>query len=285
MRKIFREYRSMLKPLPIEGIPDLILFRPLAFFLVKIFARLPITPNQVSLSALVTGVGSGICFSRGTNTSFLIAGILYGATAVLDCSDGMLARYKKNGSPVGRIVDGFIDYLNGLAIFTGLGIGMSKMSAVPADLLWIIIPIGALSMAAHSIIVDYYRSEFLTHALNVRHSISDEIALFSDKLQSLRRDNAKPLIRLLIRIYLFYSGIQLKYAKRPIRYNAQRYYAINKIMLRLWQVIELSMHICVLILAAFLYRPEIFLYYTIVFANLWMLLIIPVQKAANKKSL
>jgi len=285
VKKLFREYLSMLKPLPVEGIPDLILFRPIAFILVKVLALFPITPNQVSVAAMVTGIGSGICFSRGTSTSFLWAGLLYGATAVIDCSDGMLARYKKNGSLTGRIVDGTIDYVNGLAIFTGLGIGMSKMSLAPVCSLWIFIPIAALSMALHSIAIDYYRSQFFTHALKIRHSIGDEISVFSIELKRLQQNNIQPVNRLLITIYLIYSRLQIKFAKKELQYDSQKYYQSNKIMLRLWQIIELSMHICVLMLSAFLYKPEMFLYYTIIFANIWMLPTSIFQIIANKRSL
>lgn len=274
----------MLKPLPVEGIPDLFLFRPIAFVLVKVLSRFPVTPNQVSISAMITGVGSGFCFSRGTRESFLWAGLLYAATAVLDCSDGMLARYKKNGSPVGRIVDGTIDYINGLAIFTGLGVGMSKMAMVPQFYLWIVIAVAALSMAIHSILVDYYRSQFCTHALKIRHSIDAEISIFSVELQLLQQKRIQPITRLLISIYLGYCHIQIKYAHKQVQYDSQNYYKANKILLRLWLMIELSMHICMLCLSAILYKPELFLGYTIVFANIWILLIVPLQQRANKKS-
>jgi len=284
MKKLFREYLSMLKPLPVEGIPDLILFRPIAFVLVKVLSRFPVTPNQVSISAMITGVGSGFCFSLGTRESFLWAGLLYAATAVLDCSDGMLARYKKTGSPVGRIVDGTIDYINGLAIFTGLGVGMSKMAMVPQFYLWIVIAVAALSMTIHSILVDYYRSQFCTHALKIRHSIDAEISIFSVELQLLQQKRIQPITRLLISIYLGYCHIQIKYAHKQVQYDSQNYYKANKILLRLWLMIELSMHICMLCLSAILYKPELFLGYTIVFANIWILLIVPLQQRANKKS-
>ncbi len=285
MKKLFREYLSMLKPLPIEGIPDLFLFRPIAFVLVKALSRFPVTPNQVSIAAMVTGISSGICFSRGTRESFLWAGLLYAATAVIDCSDGMLARYKKNGSPVGRIVDGTIDYINGLAIFTGLGIGMSKMALMPQLYLWIVVVVAALSMTIHSILVDYYRGQFCAHALKIRHSINDEISIFSAELQRLQKKNSLFLTRILIRIYLIYCRIQLKYSHKQIQYNSQKYYKANVLMLRLWLMIELSMHICMLCLSGILYRPELFLGYTIVFANIWIILIVPLQIRANKKSL
>ena len=282
---MLREYRSMLKPLPIEGFPDLLLFRPIAFFLVKFLSRFPVSPNQVSLAALITGIGSSVCFSRGTKTGFFWAGLLYGATAVIDCSDGMLARYKKSGSPVGRIIDGSVDYINGLAIFTGLGVGMSKMALMPDSYLWIVILTAALSMAVHSVLIDYYRSQFFTHALNVRHSLSDEIAVFSTELERLHQTKKKLFIRLLIRIYLTYCRIQTTYSKKEVRYDAEKYYRANQGMLRLWQVIELSVHICILAISGILYKPEIFLGYTIILANIWILVILPFQIRANKRSI
>jgi len=139
----------------------------------------------------------------------------------------MLARYKKNGSPVGRIVDGTIDYINGLAIFTGLGIGISKMALMPQLYLWIVIAVAVLSMAIHSILVDYYRGQFCTHALNIRHSINDEMTIFSVELKHLQKKNGQFLNKILIRIYLIYCRIQLKYAHKQVQYNSQNYYRAN----------------------------------------------------------
>lgn len=284
MKNLWHEYKLMLKPLPIEGLPDLFLFRPLAFILVKILARLPVTPNQVSVTAILTGISSGVCFARGSRESFLAGGILYGLTAVIDCSDGMLARYKGNGSLTGRIVDGAIDYTNGIAIFTGLGIGMSKMSALPGELLWAIILLAALSMIFHSIILDHHRNQFYVHALNVRRPIAEEITQFSAELERLKKEHIQPVNRLLIRIYLLYCRLQSGVKMSSARHNTERYYRINRITLKLWQLIELSAHICVLIIAAVLYRPDIFLVYTIIFANLWTLIMLPVQIIANRTS-
>lgn len=284
MIKLFREYKSMLKPLPVEGIPDLFLFRPLAFFLVKIAAHSPITPNQLSVTALATGLASAFCFSRGTPRSFLWAGLLYGATAMIDCSDGMLARYKKNGTPIGRIIDGSVDYLNGTAIFLGLGIGVSKMTSFASVYIWTTIFVAATSMALHSILVDFFRGQFFIHALKIKHSINDEITVFNNELRKLKQAKAGILRQYLIKIYLLYCRIQLRLKIKPVEFNAQKYHRNNTIMLRLWLMIELSMHICMLMLAAFLYKPEIFFLYTIVFSNIWMVLLVPLQIIANNRS-
>lgn len=283
MKKLFREYISALKPLPVEGISDLILFRPLGFLLMKFFYLFPITPNQVSVSAMLTGILCGICFSLGTPLSFLFAGVFYGITHLLDCTDGMLARFKKNGTLTGRIIDGLIDYVNGIAIFLGLGIGMSRMALSLPVSVWLAAALAAISMVFHSILVDYYRGQFLLHALGIFNTLEDEIAEFTTELEKLKRQNIQPITQNLISIYLSYCRIQKKFSGKPRKYTAQQYYQANKHLLLLWSPVDLSTHVLVLIVSAILYKPEIFLFYTILFANLGILLIAPIQNAINKK--
>jgi len=283
MKKLFREYLSALKPLPVEGISDLILFRPLGFLLMKLLYLFPITPNQVSVSAMITGILCGVCFSLGTPQSFLFAGIFYGITHLLDCTDGMLARFKKNGTLTGRIIDGLIDYVNGIAIFLGLGIGMSRMALSLPTSVWLAAALAASSLAFHSILVDYYRNQFYIHALDTFNSLDDEIAEFTTELEKLKRQNTRPIAQKLITIYLGYCRIQKKFSGKQRKYTAQQYYQANKYLLLLWSPVDLSTHVLVLIVSAVLYKPEIFLIYSIIFANLGVLLIVPIQNAINKK--
>ena len=283
VKKLFREYKSTLKPLPIESIPDLFLFRPIAFILVKLLYYSPVTPNQVSVSAIIFGISSGLCFSKGTPGSFALAGTFYGVAHILDCADGMLARIKKNGTPTGRIVDGLVDYINGIAIFTGLGIGLSKVSVnLPAPI-WLVILLAAVSITIQCILVDYYSGQFLIHARGERKSISKEIADFTDELEKLRRQNCCYFQRLLIRFYLGYSAIQNKYSRKQRKYNPQRYYQMNKYLLRLWSMIGPSANILILVISSFLFKPQIFLIYAIFIANGWIVLISLIQRVVNKK--
>ncbi|HCL00048.1 MAG TPA: hypothetical protein DHW42_08105 [Candidatus Marinimicrobia bacterium] len=284
MKKLFREYLSALKPLPVEGITDLVSFRPLGFLLMKLFCLFPITPNQVSVSAMLTGILCGVCFSLGTPQSFLFAGIFYGITHLLDCTDGMLARFKKNGTPTGRIIDGLIDYVNGVAIFLGLGIGMSRMALSLPVSAWLAAALAAISLAFHSILVDYYRSQYFMHALGTFNTLDDEIAEFTTELKKLKRQNAQPIAQKIITIYLGYCRIQKKFSGKPRKYNTQQYYQTNKYLMFLWSPVDLSTHTLVLIVSAVLYKPEIYLIYTILFANLGVLLIAPIHNAINKKN-
>jgi len=83
----------------IEEFFDLFFYRPLAFLLVKIVYRTNITPNQLTIVAICFGLASGCVYAWGLPGSCLYGAILFMLYNVIDCSDGMLARLKKNGTP------------------------------------------------------------------------------------------------------------------------------------------------------------------------------------------
>ncbi len=283
LKKLFREYLSIIKPLPIEGVPDLVLFRPIAFVLVKILRYVPVTPNQISMSAILTGVGAGIYFATGTQKGLINGGILCLCAVVLDCADGMLARLKNQGSPLGRIIDGIVDYANGIAIFTGLAIGLTKMSRhyfLPA---WILVLIAGISVIFHSILVDYYRQQFCIQALGIRHSSREEIAELSAELVKPYRGKRQYINELIINIYLYYCRFQRINSPREKHFDTNNYYRVNVYLLRLWLMIEQSLRVLILAIACFIYRPEIFLFYVIVLANAWVLIMLPVQKIFDRR--
>ena len=124
MSKLFRAYKKSLKDYSVDEALDFFLFRPFAFIIVLLVYKLPITPNQLSLVSLIVGITSGFFFSTGDTSGFFYGGVLYGLTRVVDCSDGMLARLKKNGTPLGRVVDGMVDHFSAFVVFAGLAIGI-----------------------------------------------------------------------------------------------------------------------------------------------------------------
>ena len=283
LKKLFREYLSVIKPLPIEGIPDLVLFRPIAFALVKLLRYVPVTPNQISMSAILTGIGAGICLATGTPKGLINGGSLCLCAVVLDCADGMLARLKNNGTPIGRIIDGIVDYANGIAIFTGLAIGLTKMTGYYFLPAWILVLIAGISVIFHSILVDYYRQQFCFHALGIRQSSREEITELAAELVRLRRGRRRYFKELIISIYLYYCRIQRVYSRRERHFEAREYYRINVYLLRLWLMIEQSLRALILAIACFLYRPGIFLFWVIVLANAWVLFMLPIQKIFDRK--
>lgn len=285
MKKIFKQYKSLLKPLPLEGGPDLLVFRPVAFILVQILKRFPVTPNQVSFSAIFTGLIAAVAFATGTRQGFLIAGIFYGLTVTLDCADGMLARLKKSGTLMGRIIDGVVDYVNSFAIMLGLAIGTAKMHlALPLGWSsWIWLSIAGFPMILHCMVVDYYRNQFAIHGLGTKDPDFDETREFERLYKESIINKRHLLERIVLWIATGYSRVQKNITVKSRHYDRKKYYRKNILMLRLWLSVELSMHIVVLMITGFLYDPRIFMVYSILIANAMMLILAPIQYFINKQ--
>src|SRR5436309_2404857 len=123
---IREEYKKSLKMLEVEEFLDLILYRPLALVFVRCVYKTPITPNGVTFLSLLSGLASAYSFTRGTISGMAWGGIWYAIANTLDCSDGQLARLQGSGTPLGRLVDGVVDWVISVAIFVGLAIGLQR---------------------------------------------------------------------------------------------------------------------------------------------------------------
>lgn len=279
-RRIFKEYKKSLKHLVFDETLTLYILRPIAFVLVKLFYPTKITPNQVSLMSIIVGILSGFFFSRGNLTSYIIAGALYFFCLVLDCVDGMIARLKKNGTPVGRIIDGFADYIVGVAVYVGLGIGFDKgivnLNFWPYSP-WLLLSIAAVSHIFHAMIVDYYRVEFMSHGLGKVTSVWEEKRIFTEEMKRIKNMRGKWLDKILIAFYLGYSHLQIFRLNAQENYNRRAYYKSNKLMILLWFWIGPTAHVFVLIIAAILFRPIVFFIYTIGLANIYLLILWIIQ--------
>ena len=147
LKDYFRQYRSMLKAAELEEGLDLILFRPFAFVLVKIFQPTPVTPNQITLISLILGLISGYCFWQGTTTWVFIGAIFLFWTNVFDCTDGMLARVQGSSSVIGYILDGMVDYITHIVVFVSILHGLSLRTGDPS-FIWSI----GKALGTHSLI-------------------------------------------------------------------------------------------------------------------------------------
>jgi phosphatidylglycerophosphate synthase len=285
---LVQDYITSLKGVQVDEMPNLFIYRPLAFVLVKLLLPFPITPNQVSLLAIIPGVLSAFYFSHGDSNSFFIAGILLGLSSIFDCADGMIARLKKNGTKTGRLVDGIVDYFVGVSVYVGLALGLNN--ALLEDWLefpvnpWILLIVAAISNIIHSAVTDYYRNLYDAHKNGKKITPQMEIEEFSAELERLEQKKGKPLEKLMIRVYLVYLRAQAGKEVKPfVRVDPREYQKHNRLLLTLWNLIGPATNNSVIIISALFYSPMLFFYYAIVFANLWMVILFIFQDKANKK--
>lgn len=278
MQHLFTEFKRCLKPIYIEEIFDLVVFRPLAFLLVKAVYPFPITPNQITVTGIFAALIGAVFLAQGTRSGFALGGLFYLIAVVFDCADGMLARLKGNGTKVGRIMDGLFDYIATTMVLTGMAIGVMRTNfELPFHPL-LLIGLAAVSAGLQSITVDYAKNQFVAHALAKGRPISDEVAEFEDELTRLKRINGSWAEQMMIRMYLFYSRIQARRTKsEPTAYDSADYFRKNVVPMRMWTLIGPGTHRAMFILAGLLFQPMIYLVFAIVIGNAVMVSLLVAQ--------
>ncbi|HYQ17126.1 MAG TPA: CDP-alcohol phosphatidyltransferase family protein [Polyangiaceae bacterium] len=104
-----------------KKVPDLFwnrfVCRPLGAVVVNAVKDTGITPNQITLASFVVGLAAALLLvALPGRTGLIVAVLVYQASYVLDCADGMLARWRGIASPVGHLLDFLMDELKAFAI-------------------------------------------------------------------------------------------------------------------------------------------------------------------------
>lgn len=270
------EYRRSLKMPEAEEVLDLMFYRPIAFVFVKLIYRLPITPNGVTFLSLICGLASAWYFSLGTDHALLLAAVWYAAANILDCSDGQLARLQKSGTLLGRVVDGVVDYISSVAIFLGIGTGMSASGHEG----WLVVVIAGLSSALHAILFDRYQSEFISTVRAEVNFHDREVERFSEEISRMREEKRDGIKRFFLRIYLWYLEVQQpsNATTQSRQADPQKYREGHLTMIRLWSLLGPTTNRSLLICCALLGKVEYFLWIVIIAGNSWLVLCFFLQR-------
>jgi hypothetical protein len=262
------QYKRTLKPMAIEEPLDIAFYRPLGFAVAKSLTPLPITPNQVTFVSMLCGIGAGVLYAFGTASATLTAGVLFLLANTLDCADGQLARLKQIKSDLGRIIDGFADYITGLVVLLGMGIGYSHQFYTPV-LWWGLIFAAAVSNILQSTLLDTYRSRYMSLVTGRVESLQDEYKEFEEKYQ------IHPLPRFehfIIGVYLFYVRLMIRIAPAKLtqRHETDRNPLIEKYrpFVRAWTYIGSSTRITIAVVASLLNRPDLYLLVVVIPINI-----------------
>lgn len=246
----------------VEELFDLFFYRPLAFLLVKLIYRTSITPNQLTIAAILAGVAAGCFYAEGSPVSVTYGALFFLLHNIVDCSDGQLARLKKNGSRAGRIIDGLADYISRGAVFIGLGIGYSG-DAYHHSIWWLLVVITAISNLTHAALLDYYINRFVDYVLQRKSTFDEELNAFKEEYNAMKGQKNKWLDRFIIRSYINYSALQTeiigkKVAVKLFQTTPQDYYQRNKALARFWTLIGPSSQATALIICSFIHRFDIY---------------------------
>jgi hypothetical protein len=285
---LLQEYKSSLKKIEVEEIFDLYFYRPLAFLLVKGIYNTNITPNQLTVISMIFGILGGISYSFGSHNAFIAGAILYLIYNVVDCSDGQLARLKKNDTAVGRILDGVADYVVSVALYFGIAFGYANSFSNPL-LWWMITAAAGISSAIQCGLLDFYRTRYLDYVLK-RVSVLDEgMKFFEDEFERLKKVKGQYFDKAIIWIYLKYSAIQQKVTdpnteneKIKPHISAEEYSKKNRGLIRLWTFLGPTTEWTFLIITSFLNRIDIYLLGILIVGNILAIIFYFMQYKADK---
>ena len=303
---LFRRYIESLKAIEAEESFDLIVYRPLAFLFVTATYRIDLTPNQVSGMAMIVGMIGGVLFGCGSYPCLAAGAACYFLSNVLDCADGQIARLKKNGSRIGRIVDGFIDYVVSIAVFLGIGISLTKgvlagiIRPYGADMLgiegagpgiiyvWLLTAAAGASTAMQAFHFDLQRNNYLKFVYGKAATLEEEIRDYeAEKEAALKKHGPGKYIELLlINIYLGYCRLQIISQSRqpvatPSTVSPEAYALRNRALLRGWSYIGSTTHITVCVACALAGNLELFLLITVLPLNALLLVMLVLQARAD----
>jgi len=98
--------------------------RPLAYLIVRLVYNTPITPNVLTYFSFFLGLLGAFFLSRGQYYYLVTGGILIQLCAIVDSSDGMLARSKNMCSQYGSHLDIFLARIIDFTVVIGMSIGI-----------------------------------------------------------------------------------------------------------------------------------------------------------------
>ncbi len=163
------EYQASLKSSDTEEWFDLHFHRPLGFLWAKLFAKLGVSPNAITVASIFMGVAGGVMLYVGQPyLAWLnwIGMLLITWADTFDSADGQLARLTQQYSRMGRILDG----VSGDFWFAAIGFALVFREIDFGDALtgehffaehqWMIWTLGILSGLSHALqaaMADCYR--------------------------------------------------------------------------------------------------------------------------------
>ena len=282
----YREYKNSLKMAEVEEVIDLILYRPLAFLVVISVYNTKIRPDHLTLIAMVMGILGGFFYSIGSYMTCIAGAIFYLLFNIFDCSDGQLARIKKNGSAFGRLLDGVADYIAAIAIFVGIAIGYSNKPEQPSSMIFLI-ALAGISIIVQESLVDYFRTRFLDIVLERKDTYNEELEEYRNEYEIIKNEKGKWFYKTIVYIYLTYSKIQESLTsrrKRPKIINAtpEYYFNRNRIIIRFWVFMGPSAKISTLVLCSLFCRFDVFFWIVIGGFNILALLLWLIQYKIDK---
>lgn len=295
MLRPFPPFESVLKSRDVEDPVNLWLHRPLAYAFAWAVYRTPMTPNLVTLLAMLVGIGSGVCWAIGTPPLMVVGGILLWSSAILDGADGILARAKQMFSDIGRALDGAAD---SVVVFASVAGGVYHLWRDHPDALSSAAVLGCVvSAVLHTHLYDFYKESYM-HSTNPdfdgRFQTVDDLAA---QVADLKRDGgplagivATDMTRGLVRNQtVLVAALDPDGVRADMRFEGgERLAAIyrehNRRVVKAWSYISLAPHCYLFSICGMFDRLDLYIWIRVVPLNVMFVVIMLWQRTASRNT-
>jgi phosphatidylglycerophosphate synthase len=216
-------YRRSVKSSLSDELVNIYLLRPIAGLIVRIVYRTTVSPNQLTIAAVVAGLIAAGFYSQGNACATAIGGLFVTLKDLLDSADGQLARAKGQFSRRGRFLDSIGDMAVTIAVFGAIGWSLYEDSGSPTFLF--LAAAAALGMTLRVSYHVFYQVSYLHFKRTYRGNRLVEEITEQDR-------RADPLTLTLQRIFLVLYGWQDRLMLRIDRWC--RGFAENRGQARQW---------------------------------------------------
>lgn len=296
-------FRGSLKHPDVEELVDLWVHRPLGYLVARVVYPTALSPDALTLASMVVGLASAAAFVSGplgAGSHHVLGGLLLILSAVLDCSDGQLARMRNSSSRFGRMLDGAVDAVVQAAVVPAVLVYMVwRRGGVssPGTVGWLIAAVLAiLSGVRHTTLYDQFKNVYVRNTDPLPRDCDDldEIEAEWARLRASGKVSVGTWFRFgMYRLHLKLVAQTMRWIDPfvPVRFadmppyspeRAARYRALNATLMRLWSLFGVGTHIFALGVCAILDRVEWYVVLRLGVLNALLCLLVPLQRRASR---
>ncbi len=307
------EYRASLKSSDTEEWFDLHFHRPLGFLWAKLFEKLGVSPNAITVASIFMGVAGGVMlYFHQPDLAWLnwVGMLLITWADTFDSADGQLARMTQQYSRMGRILDG----VSGDFWFAAIGFALVFRELHFGDCItgphffeehaWLIWTLGILSGVSHALqaaMADLYRQFHLFFLKGSQGSELDSAAKLKEQYHQLSwgRDFFNKLV------LFFYSGytanqerwtpnmqrlrrvLAEKYGEDGVPSQEFRDYfrSLSKPLMKYTNILTFNTRIIACFIAVIINAPWLYFVFEIVVLNILLIYMIARHEGICKKAI
>src|SRR5213594_229791 len=134
----------------LDGFVDRYFNRKVSTLLTRLFLRIGLSPNAITVLSLFIGLMAAGLFALGGYMAGVIGSLLFQLSAIVDCCDGEVARLTNRQSRFGQQLDIAADNVVHMAIFAGVAWGLF-LQQEPGSGSWLPLALGAAAVLANGL--------------------------------------------------------------------------------------------------------------------------------------